>query len=195
MKYANFQFCFDPLHQHYILDQSWLMIPSLVLYRLLFWIVEHESEAALATVLTIKVSRHEHPSSTLLSWTLSSQTVDLTIVIHLVILQLCQLNLGVLVLDLLRGGVVLLLPLLGATSQSEDQVQGGLLLDVVVAESATILQLLASEDQPLLIRRNSLLILDLSFDILNGVAGFHLQGDGLAREGLHENLHSLLLSQ
>jgi hypothetical protein len=34
-------------------------------------------------------------------------------------------------------------------------VQGGFLLDVVVGQSATIFQLLASEDQPLLIRRNT----------------------------------------
>ena len=31
--------------------------------------------------------------------------------------------------------------------------------------------------------------LDLSLDILDGVTGLHLEGDGLAREGLHKDLH------
>ena len=66
---------------------------------------------------------------------------------YLVVLQHSQLDLPVLVLDLLGSGVVLLLPLLGASSQSEDQVKGGLLLDVVVRQGPTILQLLTSEDQ------------------------------------------------
>lgn len=31
--------------------------------------------------------------------------------------------------------------------------------------------------------------LNLGLDIVNGVGGLHLEGDSLAREGLHENLH------
>merc|ERR1712240_244647 len=68
--------------------------------------------------------------------------------------------------------------------------QSGLLLDVVVREGPAILQLLASKDQPLLIWGNSLLVLDLGLDILDGVRGFHLQGDGLASQGLDKDLHS-----
>lgn len=60
------------------------------------------------------------------------------------------------------------------------------LLDVVVAEGAAILELLASEDQTLLVWGNSLLVLDLRLDIVDGVAGLDLKGDGLAREGLDE---------
>ena len=33
------------------------------------------------------------------------------------------------------------------------------------------------------------LILDLGLDIVDGVRGLNLEGDGLAREGLYENLH------
>ena len=62
-------------------------------------------------------------------------------------------------------------------------------MDVVVGEGPAILQLLAGEDQPLLIRRDALLVLDLGLDILDGVGGLDLEGDGLAREGLDENLH------
>ena len=42
--------------------------------------------------------------------------------------------------------------------------EGGLLLDVVVGQGATILELLAGKDQSLLIGRDALLILDLGPD-------------------------------
>jgi hypothetical protein len=38
-----------------------------------------------------------------------------------------------------------------ATTQAQHQVKGGLLLDVVVSQGATILQLLAGEDEALLV--------------------------------------------
>jgi len=65
-----------------------------------------------------------------------------------------------------------------------------LLLDVVVGESAAIFQLLASKDQPLLIRRNAFLVLDFGFDILNGITWFNFESDGFASEGLDKNLHA-----
>merc|ERR1712172_194142 len=68
--------------------------------------------------------------------------------------------------------------------------KGALLLDVVVRQSATILQLFAGEDQPLLIWGNSFLVLDLGLHILNGVRWFNLQSDSLASEGLDEDLHA-----
>merc|ERR1712240_18799 len=68
--------------------------------------------------------------------------------------------------------------------------EGRLLLDVVVGERPTVLELLASEDQPLLVWGDSLLVLNLSLDVLNAIASLDLQGDGLAREGLHEDLHA-----
>jgi hypothetical protein len=68
-------------------------------------------------------------------------------------------------------------------------VQGRFLLNVIVGESAAILELLTSENQALLVRRDALLILNLRLDIVNSVAGLDLQGDGLARESLDEDLH------
>merc|ERR1711881_763720 len=68
--------------------------------------------------------------------------------------------------------------------------EGALLLDVVVGESSSILELLASEDQSLLIWGNSFLVLDLGLDVLNGVGWFDLESDGLASQGLDEDLHA-----
>ena len=74
---------------------------------------------------------------------------------YLVVFEDSQLDLLLLVLGLLGRRVVLLLALLGPTPQTEHQVERGLLLDVVVAQGAPILQLLAREDQTLLVRGDS----------------------------------------
>ena len=66
--------------------------------------------------------------------------------------------------------------------------KGRLLLDVVVREGAAILQLFSGKDQSLLIWGNSLLVLDLSFNIINGVGGFSLDSDGFASQSLDKNL-------
>ena len=79
---------------------------------------------------------------------------------------------------------------LHAATQTEHQMEGRLLLDVVVAQSAAIFQLLPSEDESLLVWRDPFLILDLGLDVLDGVACFDFQGDGLASECLHEDLHA-----
>ena len=67
--------------------------------------------------------------------------------------------------------------------------EGGLLLDVVIAESATILKLLACEDQALLIGGNTFLILDLSLHVLDSIGSLNIESDGLAGKGLDEDLH------
>jgi hypothetical protein len=61
-------------------------------------------------------------------------------------------------------------------------VESRLLLDVIVGERATILELLAGEDQTLLVRRDTLLVLDLRLDVVDGIAGLDLKGDGLASD-------------
>ena len=65
-------------------------------------------------------------------------------------------------------------------TQTQDQVDGRLLLDVVVGQGTVVLQLLAGEDEPLLIRRDRLLVLDLTLKVLDGVGRLDLQGDVLA---------------
>ena len=75
-----------------------------------------------------------------------------------------------------------------STSQTQHQMKSWLFLYVVVAQSVAIFKLLASENQPLLVWRNSLFILDFGLHIVNGVTGFNLKGDD-------EQVVSFLLSQ
>jgi len=79
---------------------------------------------------------------------------------------------------------------LHTTSKSEDQMESRLLLDVVVGEGSSILKLLSSEDESLLIWRNTFLVLDLGLDVLNSVCWLDIKSDGLTSEGLDEDLHS-----
>ena len=83
-----------------------------------------------------------------------------------------------------------------------------LLLDIVIREGPAVFELLASEDEALLVRRNALLVLDLALDVIDSVAGLDFEGDWremsaqkpgtaqmrlrtcLASQGLYEDLHS-----
>ena len=69
---------------------------------------------------------------------------------------------------------------LHASTKAKDEMKGGLFLNVVVRQSATVFQLLSGEDQTLLVRRDALLVLDLRLDVVDGIARLHLEGDGLA---------------
>ena len=79
---------------------------------------------------------------------------------------------------------------LHTTTKAEHEVQRRFLLDVVVRQCAAVLQLLAGKDQALLIRGDALLVLDLLLHVLDGVRRLDIEGDGLAREGLDEDLHT-----
>ena len=56
-----------------------------------------------------------------------------------------------------------------STMETEDQVEGGLFLDVVVVQSAPILQLLSSEDKSLLVGGDAFLIPDLGPHVVDGI--------------------------
>ncbi|XAR48081.1 hypothetical protein NMG60_11030791 [Bertholletia excelsa] len=118
--------------------------------------------------------RHERPCTTLSIRALFPQPLDLAGVIDFVELEHGELDLLLLVLDLLRLRVGLLLPLLGSTTQAEDKVECRLLLDVVVGKGSAVLELLSSEDEALLVRWDTLLVLDLGLDIVDGVRGLNL---------------------
>ena len=90
----------------------------------LFRIIEHIRQVTAATVLTVVHRSHEDTRTARLGRTLPPQALDLAITIHLVVLEHGQLGLLALMLDLLRSGVDLLLPLLGATTQTEDEMEG-----------------------------------------------------------------------
>jgi len=84
---------------------------------------------------------------------------------------------------------------LHATSETQDEMEGALLLNVVVRKSATILKLLSGEDEALLVRRNAFLVLDLGLDIINSIRGLDFESDGLPGQSLDENLHTTTETQ
>jgi len=74
-------------------------------------------------------------------------------------------------------------------------VESALFLNVVVGECSSILELLASKDESLLIGGNAFLVLDLCFDVVNSVRWLDVKGDGLSSESLHEDLHTSTKSE
>jgi hypothetical protein len=137
-----------------------MLIPSssIDVSNRLLGLVENIGEVALAAVLAVVHRGHENTGTALLGGALASKTLNLAVTVHLVVLEHSQLGLLALVLDLLGGGVNLLLALLATTTQAQHQVQSRLLLNVVVGESAAVFELLASEDQTLLVGWDSLLV-------------------------------------
>ena len=79
---------------------------------------------------------------------------------------------------------------LHTSSKSENQMESGFFLDVVVRKCSSIFKLLSSKDKSLLIWWDSFLILDFSFYILNGVSWFDIKGDCLSSKSLDEDLHT-----
>ena len=57
------------------------------------------------------------------------------------------------------------------------------------------MQLLTGKNESLLIRGDSLFILNLGFHVLDGVGRLNLQSDGFASQSLDEDLHSSSKSQ
>ena len=105
-------------------------------------LVEHKGQTALAAGMTVKVSGHKDTGTAGLSRALPTQTVDLAVVVNLVELEDGELDLPVLMLDLLGGGVILLLTLLTATSEIKGIVK--ILKDLLCHATYTkIIQLLS----------------------------------------------------
>ena len=78
---------------------------------------------------------------------------------------------------------------LHSTSKSEDQMESGFFLDVVVGEGSAIFELLSGEDESLLIGWDSFLVLNLGLDIVDCVCWLDIKSDGLSSQGFDENLH------
>ena len=98
--------------------------------RVLLTLGKGVGQTALSARLPVLVPSHEDTRTTSGLGALSSETLDTALRVDLVVLEDGHLDLLPLVLDLLGGGVVLLLPLLGTSSETQDEVKGGLLLDV-----------------------------------------------------------------
>merc|ERR1719153_560247 len=124
---------------------------------------------AAGTILTIKHVCHEYSSSALITWAFTTLTGNFAIVINLVVFEYSKLYFLMLVLDFLGSCVILLLAFLSSTTESQYQVKGGLLLNIIVRQCTAIFKLLSSEDQTLLIWGDSLLILDFGLDIFNSI--------------------------
>jgi len=149
-----------------------------ILLHLLLHIVVQESSSRLSAVVTIVVLRHEATDSG--NRRILSQARHLSVGLHSVILQRLHGDGLVGSFHLLWASENLLFALLTSSTKTQNKVKGGFLLDVVVAQGASVLQLLSGEDKTLLIRGDSLLILDLGLYIIDSVAGLDIQCDGLA---------------
>ncbi len=86
----------------------------------------------------------------------------------------------------MEGGFLVVVSVMAVLPAPPHLCSSAYLLNVVVAQRPAILELLAGEDQSLLVGRDSFLVLDLGLDVVDGVGRLHLEGDGLAREGLDE---------
>ena len=78
--------------------------------------------------------------------------------------------------------------------QTQHKMEGGFFLNVVIGQCTAIFQLFASENQPLLVRGDALLVLNLGLDILDVITWLNLQGYGLPSQSLHKNLHLCTMS-
>ena len=79
---------------------------------------------------------------------------------------------------------------LHSSTKTKDEMESALLLDVVIGKGSSVLKLLSGEDQALLIRGDTLLILDLGLDVVNGIRRLDLEGDSLSSQRLDEDLHT-----
>merc|ERR1739841_409837 len=84
---------------------------------------------------------------------------------------------------------------LQTSAKSQHQMKSGFFLDVVVRQGPSIFQLFSSKNQTLLVWWDTFFVLDLSFDIFNGIRSFNFQCDGFTSQCFHKYLHSTTKSQ
>ena len=66
--------------------------------------------------------------------------------------------------------------------------KGSFLLDVVIGQRTAIFQLFTGKNKTLLIWWDTFFVLDLGFDVFNGIGRFDIKGDGFSSKGFDENL-------
>jgi len=74
--------------------------------------------------------------------------------------------------------------------QTQDEMEGQLLLNGVVRKGAAIFELLSSEEKTLLVRRDTFLVLDLHLHIVSGIRRLDLENDCFPSESLDKDLHT-----
>ena len=79
---------------------------------------------------------------------------------------------------------------MASSSESQHKMKGWLFLDIVIRKSSSIFKLLSSEDKSLLIWWDTFLILDFSFNVLNGVCWLNVKSNSFSGKGLDEDLHT-----
>ena len=72
-----------------------------------------------------------------------------------------------------------------SSSQSQDKVESGFLLDVVISKGSVVFQLFSSKDESLLIRWDPFFVLDFLFYVLDGIRSFNFKSDGFSSECLY----------
>lgn len=77
---------------------------------------------------------------------------------------------------------------LHTTTEMEDQVKGGLILDDVLGEGVTILELSASKCEAILVQGDTFLHLNIGLDVINDIRRLNLESDRLAGGGLYKDL-------
>merc|ERR1719499_2781270 len=90
----------------------------------------------------------------------------------------------------LPRGYEVILKVLLPSSQSEHKVKSRFLLDIVIREGSTILKLLSSENESLLIRRNAFLVLDFGLHIGDSIRRLHIKSNRLSSKSLNKDLHA-----
>merc|ERR1719387_1661122 len=88
-----------------------------------------------------------------------------------------------------RPRLLVRIRLVRTTAEAQHEVERRLLLDIIIRQGPAVLELLAGKDQPLLIGRDSFLVLDFGLHIVDRIARFYVQRDSLSCESLHEDLH------
>lgn len=78
-----------------------------------------------------------------------------------------------------------------AATETEDEVQCRLFLDIIVGQRPAFLELLAGENEPLLVGGDTFLVLDLAFDHVDGIGRFYLQRDGFSCKSFNKYLHDI----
>jgi len=69
-------------------------------------------------------------------------------------------------------------------------VERRLLLDVVIAEGSAVFELFTGKDQSLLVWWDTLLVLNLRLNVVDGIARLDLEGYGFTSESLDKDLHT-----